>query len=159
MQNTITYHKKLLQILNDWLFNLNTNIFKSFDNTTLIKQYMLEYPMYSDIFYLAKTKKNILTLYNTSLLELILPTLSIKEINTIKQNCKKNIEILTYDIIALLNVFKHFTENPEGKQYVLTTGLNFDNKLYTYTEFFKIHHFFLKNYYSVLNILKNKGKA
>lgn len=123
MQSTITYHKQLLQILNDWLFELNTSIFKQFEPSTLIKQYTLEYPMYSDIFYLAKTKKNILTIYNTNLLELILPTLTRKQINTIKTNCEKNIDILTYDIIALLNVFKHFTENPEAKKYVIETRI------------------------------------
>ena len=123
MQSTITYHKQLLQILNDWLFELNTSIFKQFEPSTLIKQYTLEYPMYSDIFYLAKTKKNILTIYNTNLLELILPTLTRKQINTIKTNCEKNIDILTYDIIALLNVFKHFTENSEAKKYVIETRI------------------------------------
>ena len=125
MQTTITYHKQLLQILNDWLFELNTNIFKQFEPTILIKQYTLEYPMYSDIFYLAKTKKNILTLYNPTLLQLILPTLTHKQINTIKTNCEKNIDILTYDIIALLNVFKHFTENAEAKKYVINTRISF----------------------------------
>ena len=40
----------------------------------------------------------------------------------------------------------------------LINGMNFDNKLYTYTKFFKSKHIFLKNYYDLLNILNQKGE-
>ena len=59
MQNAITYHKQLLPILNNWLFNLNTKIFKSFLPNQLLKNYSLEYFMFSDIFSNEITEKYI----------------------------------------------------------------------------------------------------
>ena len=75
--------------------------------------------MYSDIFYLNKNKKINLPLFNNSIIKLLLPTFTKRELTQFKKICNKNIEILTYDIIALLNVFKHFTENIDAKCYVV----------------------------------------
>lgn len=157
MQSALTYHLNLLQILNNWIYELNQKILCEFDNETLIKNYIFEYTMYSDIFYLDKTKKSILTLYNIELLKTILPTLSYTEKQKILQNCNRNIELLTYDVLALLNIFKHFQENSEAKKYVLTHGKDFDNKLYVFTEYFQTRNFFLQNYFEVKTIVNNNG--
>jgi hypothetical protein len=118
IQASLTYYSNILKKLNDWLYNLNKTLIKEFVPTELIKTYIFEYDMYSDIFYLEKTKKYALTFYNTNLLETILPTLTSKEKYKIRKNCNKNIELLTYDVLALLNVFKHFIENEDAVQYI-----------------------------------------
>ena len=68
-QSAITYHKQLLKVLNDWVYKLNQTIFKKFKDTEFIKTYCFEYKMFSDIFYLDKSKRYTLTLYNTKLLQ------------------------------------------------------------------------------------------
>jgi hypothetical protein len=118
MQSALTYHLDLLKILNKWLYTLNSSIVKSFQQENLIKTYVFEYPMYSDIFYTYKSKKHTLTLYNIDLLKNISPILSYTEKTKIIKNCQINIELLTYDILALLNVFKHFQENTESIEYI-----------------------------------------
>jgi len=74
--------------------------------------------MYSDIFYLEKNKKYSLILYNEHYLNNNLINLTVKEKYKIRKICNKNIELLTYDILALLNVFKHFMEDPDTLNYI-----------------------------------------
>lgn len=118
IQSALTYHLHLLKILNKWIYQLNNSIYKSFNSDNLIKTYILEYPMYSDIFYTTKSKKYALTLYNIDLIKNIKSMLSFQEKNKIIKNCKRNIELLTYDILALLNVFKHFQEDRNSIEYI-----------------------------------------
>lgn len=154
MQSALTYQLNLLQILNEWLYNLNKSIATEFTDTNLIKTYIFEYPMYSDIFYLDKSKKPKLTLYNETLLKVLLPTLTYQEKNKIIKNCKLNIELLTNDILAILNVFKHFVENSAAVDYIKTTGNNFDNKKYVYEIFLNKHNLLLQNYFDILLLFK-----
>ena len=155
MQSALTYHLELLKILNKWVYNLNTTIINGFNDTNLIKTYIFEYPMYSDIFYTTKSKKYTLTLYNIDLLKNISAILSFQEKTKILKNCQKNIELLTYDILALLNVFKHFQENQEGIDYIKQTGTSFDNKKYVYEKYLDNCNIWLTNYYTVIDILSN----
>ena len=155
MQNAITYHKQLLPILNNWLFNLNTKIFKSFLPNQLLKNYSLEYFMFSDIFSNEKRNEYILTYYNINLLKLIYPTLTKYQKSKIKKNILNNISLLTADILALLNVFHHFSESESGKFYVLLIGKKFDNKKYINEIYFNYKHFFLYNLYEALNVINN----
>jgi hypothetical protein len=156
IQTAITYHKELLKILNTWIYNLNKSIIKDFEPTSLIKKYIFEYKMYSDIFYLDRSKQQVLTLYNTKLLSDILPMLNESEKKKILKNCEKNIELLTYDLLALLNVFKHFTEDPDAINYVKKQGTNFDNKKYVFTEYLNKCNIWLTNYYKTKDLLNNK---
>lgn len=119
MQSALTYHLQLLKLLNNWLYKLNKSIIKPFQKENLIKTYIFEYPMYSDIFYTYKSKKHALTLYNIELLKDIHTLLVFQEKNKILKNCKLNIELLTYDILALLNVFKHFQEDKNSIEYII----------------------------------------
>ena len=155
MQNAITYNAQLLPILNEWLFKLNTHIFKTFLPNQLLKNYSLEYLMFSDIFSNEKNASYILTYYNIDLLKKIYPILTIKQRLKIKENVLHSISLLTSDILALLNVFHHFIESEDGKNYVLLNGKKFDNKKYINEIYFNYHHFFLYNLYEVLNIINN----
>ena len=156
VQSAITSHKELLKILNQWIYKLNSSIIKPFEPTNLIKKYIFEYKMYSDIFYLDKSKQQVLTLYNEKLLSDIFPLLNSGESRKIIKNCEKNIELLTYDLLALLNVFKHFVENKSALEYIRQQGLNFNNKKYIFTEYLETQNIWLKNYFNVLNILNHK---
>lgn len=155
VQSAITYHKELLKILNKWLYNLNTSIITGFNDTNLIKTYIFEYAMYSDIFYNVKSKKYTLTFYNIELLKTLYPLLSFQEKNKILKNCQSNIELLTYDILALLNVFKHFQEDKNAIDYIKQTGISFDNKKYVYEKYLDYCNIWLTNYYTVIDILAN----
>lgn len=73
--------------------------------------------MYSDTFCLERTKPQ-LTLYNLKLLNQVKDTLNIKQKRKIIKNCNKYIELLTYDILALLNVYKHFEQNETAIKYL-----------------------------------------
>ena len=117
MQNTITYHNNLLCHLNEWLYNLNTKLLLNTDNK-LFKRYVFEYPMFSDIFYLDKSVQYSLTFYNIELLKNTIHLMKQSEIKKIIKNCNKNIELLTYDILSLLNVYKHFSEDKYAIDYL-----------------------------------------
>lgn len=73
--------------------------------------------MYSDIFCLEKTKPT-LTFYNLELLQVLKDKLTNKDKQKIIKNCNKNIELLTYDILALLNIYKHFSEDSIAIKYL-----------------------------------------
>lgn len=118
IQSSLTYYSEILKKLNTWIYNLNKNILKPFNFDELSKTYIFEYPMYSDIFYLEKNKNYSLTFYNLENIEKMLSKISNKEKNKIRKICNKNIELLTYDLLALLNVFKHFMENNEALEYI-----------------------------------------
>lgn len=77
--------------------------------------------MYSDIFYLQKIKKYNLPFYNLEYLKNNLINLTVKEKYKIRKICNKNIELLTYDILALLNVYKHFMEDQIAMDYINKT--------------------------------------
>lgn len=77
--------------------------------------------MYSDIFYLQKIKKYNLPFYNLEYLKNNLINLTVKEKYKIRKICNKNIELLTYDILALLNVYKHFMEDQIAIDYINKT--------------------------------------
>jgi hypothetical protein len=113
--------------------------------------------MFSDIFYLDKSEKYTLTFYNIDLLNTIHPCLTNAEKIKIQKNCDKNIQLLTYDILALLNVYKHFTENEQGIEYAKTTE-NFDDSFYIYKHYLKEKHIWLENYFTVKNILSGTCK-
>ena len=112
--------------------------------------------MFSDIFYLDRSKVYTLSYYNIKLFETIFPILTKAELNKIKRNCLKNINLLTYDILALLNVYKHFIEHPTGISYVNQTGENFKDTQYVYEIYLNKQHLFLKNYFTILSIIESK---
>ena len=70
------------------------------------------------LFSLLIFKKYSLILYNEHYLNNNLINLTVKEKYKIRKICNKNIELLTYDILALLNVFKHFMEDPDTLNYI-----------------------------------------
>lgn len=109
--------------------------------------------MFSDIFYLDTSKQHKLVIYNVQLLKQTINNLKKTDIKKIKKQCEKNIQLLTYDVLALLNIFKHFIQNEQAKQYIKQHELNFDNKLYVYTNYFQKRHIWLKNSYQVLNLV------
>jgi hypothetical protein len=74
--------------------------------------------MFSDIFYLDTSKQHKLVFYNFPLLKRTIDQLKKSDLKKILKHCEKNIQLLTYDILALLNIFKHFIESEEGKIYV-----------------------------------------
>jgi hypothetical protein len=74
--------------------------------------------MFSDIFYLDTAKQHKLVFYNFQLLRKTIDSLKKSDLKKILQKCEKNIQLLTYDILALLNIFKHFIESEDGKLYV-----------------------------------------
>ena len=109
--------------------------------------------MFSDIFYLDTAKQHKLVLYNQKLLTDTIKNLKKIDIKKIIKQCEKNIQLLTYDILALLNIFKHFIQCEQAKTYIKQHELNFDNKLYVFTNYFQKRHFWLKNSYQILNII------
>lgn len=121
IQTSLTYFSNLIKILNDWLYNLNLSIIKNLEQDKLFKNYIFEYDMYSDIFYLQKIKKYNLPFYNLEYLKNNLINLTVKEKYKIRKICNKNIELLTYDILALLNVYKHFMEDQIAMDYINKT--------------------------------------
>lgn len=116
-QSSITYQNKLFISLNNWLYQLNKSIILPFNNHQLIKKYSFTEKMFSDIFCLEKTKPT-LTFYNLQLLQDIKDKLSDNNKQKIIKNCIKNIELLTYDILALLNIYKHFEDDSIAIKYL-----------------------------------------
>lgn len=156
MQNAITYHKQLLPLLNEWLYKINNNIFQNFKSNELFKIYSLKYPVFSDIFCNKNNyKKYKLIYFNNELLKLKYLTFSKNKQIKLKKIIENLISLLTIDILALLNVFKHFEESEEGKNYKKLIKNNFDNKKYINDIYFNNHHFFLNNLYTALNIINN----
>ena len=111
--------------------------------------------MFSDIFYLDTSKQHKIVFYNFQLLRKTIDKLKKSDLRKILKNCEKNIQLLTYDILALLNIFKHFIESEEGKSYVNQHKSDFDNKLYVYSNYLEQHHIWLKNAYAVFNLVNN----
>jgi len=144
----------LFTILNDWLYQLNKSIILPFNSKELFKKYVFTEKIYSDIFCLEKTKPS-LTFYNIDLLQKIKDKLTNKNIQKIIKQCNKNIELLTYDILALLNIYKHFSEDFVAIKYLKNKGMVFDNKTYIYELYLNKKHIWLENYFKVLNILNN----
>lgn len=154
IQSAITYNNKLFAILNDWLYQLNKSIILPFNSKEIFKKYIFTEKMYSDIFCLEKTKPT-LTFYNIELLQKIKNKLTNKNIRKIIKQCNKNIELLTYDILALLNIYKHFNEDSSAIKYLKNKGTLFDNKTYIYELYLNKKHIWLENYFEVLDILKD----
>ena len=144
----------MFTILNDWLYQLNKSIILPFNSKELFKKYVFTEKIYSDIFCLEKTKPS-LTFYNIDLLQKIKDKLTNKNIQKIIKQCNKNIELLTYDILALLNIYKHFSEDFVAIKYLKNKGMVFDNKTYIYELYLNKKHIWLENYFKVLNILNN----
>lgn len=94
--------------------------------------------MYSDIFFSIKNNNCQLTIYN------------IDQYNNITKKdlakIYKCIKLLTYDLIALLNIFKYFYKQPEE-----------DNQYYIYNNYLNKQHIFLHNYFSLLKKLKTSN--
>lgn len=140
----------MLPSINEWLYKLNKELYKPFKSNELTKKYIFEYDMYSDIFYNGNTKDYSLLLYNTDKFDYNKLT-KIEKINFTKK-LNKQIKLLTYDVLALLNVYKHFEENAFAKKFIQ----ELDNKLYVYQIYFNKNHIWLENYYKLLKKINNK---
>ena len=116
-QSAITYNNNIFKLLNEWIYDLNKQLLSISNNNQLIKKYIFTEKMFSDIFCLEKTKP-MLIYYNEKLLEQTKQDLTKKNKQKIIKICIKNIELLTYDIIALLNVYKHFEDDSSAIKYL-----------------------------------------
>lgn len=108
--------------------------------------------IFSDIFYL-KEPPYIIKYYNIQLYKEKLKTLSAAEKLELERELEKQIELLTGDILAFLNVFRHFSENKEAKTFINNKNTPNANRQYINCKYFQEKHFFIKNTFDLLNIL------
>lgn len=139
MQNAISYNYKLFVYLNKYINQLNNTLSISFDDTEIYKTFKIMYPMYSDMFtYINKNNQYKLYLFNNNI-----NNITLYKKKKLIEYAKYNIEVLTSDIIALLNVFKFFDENK-----IQLTKQQYINDIY-----FQKSSYILNNSYQLLNKL------
>lgn len=112
--------------------------------------------MFSDIFYLKETPY-ILRLFNIDYIRKNKHNLKKQQLINLEVLAEEQANILTNDILALLNVFKHFSENQNAKQYINQQVTSFSNKKYVNDKYLQNKHFFLENTYCLIQELKKEN--
>ena len=156
LHNAIAYHTGLFKILNEFVSKINKNLIQEFQPNQIAKLYKNEHLIFSDIFYL-KELPYVIKYYNIKLYKEKIKTLSKSEKLELQQELEKQIELLTGDILAFLNVFHHFSENQQAIEYINTANTHLSNKQYINYKYFQEKHFFIKNTFDLYQILMQEN--